>query len=119
MGVERFLVSSTVHGVLAQRLVRKLCTHCKALSRIAASDLPADYPKIEESADSTCSLYQAVGCRQCNQTGFRGRIGIFELLQSTAEIRRLVSSGASHDALRQAALAQGMLTLRQSVGSVF
>ena len=112
MGVERFLVSSTVHGVLAQRLVRKLCTHCRVLTNVVLSDLPADFPV--DTATKTTALYQSVGCRHCNQTGFRGRIGIYELLQSTSAIRQLISSGASHDLLRQAALAQGMLTLRQS-----
>lgn len=114
MGVERFLVSSTVHGVLAQRLVRQLCSHCKMLDSIPLSDLPSDFPPVLTVNESSTTIYRAAGCRHCNQTGYRGRVGIFELLQSSTEIRRLVSSGASHDELRRAALEQGMLTLRQS-----
>jgi general secretion pathway protein E len=109
MGVERFLVASTVHGVLAQRLVRRLCMHCKAVQPMDQLTIPNDFP-----GETGQTLYRAQGCRLCNHTGFRGRIGIFELLQSSSEIRRLVLTGASHDELRSAALAQGMTTLRQS-----
>ncbi|MCC6511633.1 MAG: type II/IV secretion system protein [Pirellulaceae bacterium] len=111
MGVERFLVSSTVHGVLAQRLVRRLCMHCKVPQSVDQVTIPSDFC-FPEGAGHT--LFRAQGCRLCNHTGFRGRVGIFELLQSSSEIRRLVLAGASHDALRTAALAQGMSTLRQS-----
>ncbi len=112
MGVERFLVSSTVHGVLAQRLVRKLCQHCKAVAHVDPASLPSDF--VSTAMDNAWQTYRGVGCRHCNHTGYRGRVGIFELLQSTAEIRDLVSTGASHDQLRRAALTQGMQTLRQS-----
>ena len=114
MGVERFLVSSTVHGVLAQRLVRRLCTHCKQPVKLTNDELPSDLASLCQADAPTGVLHQAVGCRHCNHTGFRGRVGIFELLLSTTEIRQLVSSGASHDELRRLALAQGMMTLRQS-----
>ncbi len=114
MGVERFLVSSTVHGVLAQRLVRKLCERCKQLDPVDESQLPADLAQYYSYHQSSATMYRAVGCRHCNNTGFRGRVGIFELLQSTPEIRKLVACGASHDELRSSALSQGMLTLRQS-----
>lgn len=114
MGVERFLVSSTVHGVLAQRLVRKLCEQCKIPDSIDSAALPSDLAAMSVQSGWNPIIYRGVGCRHCNQTGYRGRVGIFELLQSSADIRQLVSSGASHDQLRRTALAQGMLTLRQS-----
>lgn len=114
MGVERFLVSSTVHGVLAQRLVRRLCEQCKVQDKVHRAELPVDLGTIADQFAAGAAIYRAAGCRSCNHTGYRGRVGIFELLQSSTEIRRLVSSGASHDELRRAALAQGMQTLRQS-----
>ncbi len=108
MGVERFLVSSTVHGVLAQRLVRRLCDKCKTPTENSELSLPADFPS------ETGTIFRAIGCRACNQTGYRGRVGIFELMRSSSELRRLVACGASHEQLRSAAIAEGMISLRQS-----
>ena len=90
MGVEPFLVSSTVEAVMAQRLVRTLCPHCKEAYRPASDDLPPDFPCEQLCGDAR--LYRAVGCRECRQVGYRGRVGLYELLVTTEEIRQL-----SHD----------------------
>ena len=109
MGVEPFLVSSTVEAVMAQRLVRTLCPHCREPFQPAADELPADFPR-EQMAGP---LYRASGCRECRQVGYRGRLGLFELLLTTEEIRQLAHDRASSWAIEDAAIARGMLTLRQ------
>jgi len=109
MGVEPFLVSSTVEAVMAQRLVRTLCPHCREPFQPAADELPADFPREQ----LTGPLYRASGCRECRQVGYRGRLGLFELLLTTEEIRQLSHDRASSWAIEDAAIARGMLTLRQ------
>src|SRR5437868_7970257 len=78
MGVEPFLVSSTVEGVMAQRLVRTICADCKTTYAHDPLDLPSDFPMPEDG--SPPKLFKGAGCRACRQTGFRGRAGIFELM---------------------------------------
>jgi general secretion pathway protein E/type IV pilus assembly protein PilB len=90
MGVEPFLVSSSVEGVLAQRLVRRVCKHCAAPYTPDAVDLP---PGFEASEDGT--LTRGAGCRECNHTGYRGRIGLYELLKSSDQLRDDIMHGRS------------------------
>ncbi|ASV75771.1 General secretion pathway protein E [Thermogutta terrifontis] len=111
MGVEPFLVSSTVEAVMAQRLVRTLCPECKEPYRPKPEELPRDFPK--EILEEGVLLYRAVGCRACRHVGYKGRIGIFELLVSSERIRELAHDRASSWAIRQAAIEEGMITLRQ------
>ena len=110
MGVEPFLVSSTVEAVMAQRLVRVLCPHCKEPYHPKTDQLPPGFPMDCLASDAV--LYRAVGCRQCLQVGYRGRIGLFELLPSTDEIRRQAHDHASSWTIQQTAIRQGMRTLR-------
>ncbi|MCC9608224.1 GspE/PulE family protein [Blastopirellula sp. JC732] len=112
MGVEPFLIASTVEGVMAQRLVRKLCPHCKTSYVPKRSDLPSDFPWDEFIAKGG-ELSQPAGCRQCRGVGYRGRMGIYELLITTEEIRELAHEGLSTHKIKQAAQKNGMLTLRQ------
>lgn len=109
MGLEPFLVSSTVEAVMAQRLVRTLCPHCKEAFHPHAEDLPPDFPM---DALAGKSLYRAVGCRECRQVGYRGRVGLYELLITTEEIRQLSHERVSSWAIQQAAIRRGMRTLR-------
>jgi general secretion pathway protein E len=95
---------------MAQRLVRVLCPHCKESYRPKADDLPPGFPR--DSLASDAVLYRAVGCRQCLQVGYRGRLGLFELLPSTDEVRRLAHDRVSSWTIQQAAIRQGMRTLR-------
>ena len=112
MGVEPFLVASTVEAVMAQRLVRTLCKQCKQAYRPAADELPADFPRdILEQVGGM--LYRPTGCRACRHTGYQGRHGIFELLLTTDPIRQLVHDRSGTWAIKNAALQQGMKTLRQ------
>jgi general secretion pathway protein E/type IV pilus assembly protein PilB len=109
MGVEPYLVASTVEGVLAQRLVRVLCPVCKEAYRPDPDELPQDFP--EPGVDR---LYRPRGCRECKDSGFAGRKAIFELLRTDHEIGRLCVARASAAEIRSYALAHGMTTLRQS-----
>jgi general secretion pathway protein E/type IV pilus assembly protein PilB len=108
MGVEPYLVASTVEGVLAQRLVRVLCPHCKAPYRPTEEDMPADFPRpLPEK------IYRSVGCRQCRDAGFRGRQGIFELLRTDEGVRQLCIERGSAVQIQAYGLRNGLITLRQ------
>jgi general secretion pathway protein E/type IV pilus assembly protein PilB len=111
MGVEPFLVSSTVEAVMAQRLVRTLCKHCKEAYQPVRDDLPPDFPW--ERLDAGAMLYRPVGCRECRQVGYRGRVGLYELLVTTEEIRQLSHDRSSSWVIEEAATRQGMRTLRE------
>jgi len=107
MGVEPYLVASSLEAVLAQRLVRLLCPHCKAVDD---SPLAQSYKaKIGIPADTT--IYRAVGCPECRQTGYHGRHAIFEWMDTNSEIREMILRNASTDAIRNAARRSGMTTL--------
>jgi type II secretion system protein E len=110
MGVEPFLVASTVEAVMAQRLVRRLCPLCKKTISAAVEDLPRDFPM--QLLDGK-PLYGPIGCRECRNLGYRGRMGIYELLVTTNEIRQLAHDRVSSWKIAQAAAEQGMLSLRQ------
>ncbi len=112
MGVEPFLVSSTVEAVMAQRLVRMLCKQCKAPFRPAREEMPADFP-YDRFADGGEPLFKAAGCRACRQVGYTGRAGIYELMVTTDRVRQLSQERVGTWAIKQAAQEQGMLTLRQ------
>jgi general secretion pathway protein E len=112
MGVEPFLVSSTVEGVMAQRLVRLLCRECREPCHPRQLDLPDDFP-VDECLRRGERLYKAVGCRQCRGTGYSGRMGIYELLETNDEIRRLATEQAPTHVVKQAAIRAGMRTLRE------
>jgi type IV pilus assembly protein PilB len=105
MGVEPFLISSSVIGILAQRLVRTVCPACKEKYNAPASAL-----KQLGIAEKT-ELYRGKGCKDCRNTGLVGRMGIFELLLMNEEIRTMVNEKKSADQIRRAAIASGMKTL--------
>jgi type II secretion system protein E len=110
MGVEPFLVASTVEAVMAQRLLRRLCPLCKKPVQLTADDAPEDFPWAELPGKT---VYGPTGCRECRNTGFRGRLGIYELLVTTNDIRQLAHDRASSWKIVEAAAQQGMITLRQ------
>lgn len=111
MGVEPFLVASTVEGVMAQRLVRRLCPDCREAYRPDPADLPEDFP-MEKWLEKDGWLYQPKGCESCRGTGYRGRMGIYELLVANDEIRELANQGAASTEIKKAAVRNGMSTLR-------
>jgi type II secretion system protein E len=114
MGIEPFLVSSTVEGIMAQRLVRMICADCKEQYEPDELELATDFPKEQaRAANGKVKLWKGVGCRSCRQTGFRGRAGIFELLVTSDTIREMVVQRQNAMAIRKQALKEGMITLRE------
>jgi len=111
MGVEPYLVASSLEAVLAQRLVRVLCKHCKLPDESPAAQ--AFKAKVGIPKDTI--IYRSVGCRECRQTGFHGRHAIFEWMDSDNEIRELMLKSVSSDIIREAALRAGMRTLAEDV----
>ena len=107
MGVEPYLVASSIEAVLAQRLVRLLCPHCKVVDTTPEA---RNY-KTRLGIPAEATLYRAVGCRECRQTGYFGRRAIFEWMDSNSEIRQLILKSGSTDAIRDAACRAGMTTL--------
>jgi len=109
MGVEPYLVASSLEAVLAQRLVRVLCTHCKQVD-----DSPtARAFKGQVGIPANTTIYRSVGCRECRQTGFFGRHAIFEWMDSDDEIRQLILKNSSSDVIRDAARRAGLRTLAE------
>ncbi len=109
MGVEPYLVASSLEAVLAQRLVRVLCKHCKE-----PDDSPtAQALKAQIGIPANATIYRSVGCRECRNTGFYGRHAIFEWMDSDNEIRQLVLKSASTDQIRDSARKAGMRTLAE------
>jgi general secretion pathway protein E len=113
MGVEPFLVCSTVEGILAQRLVRTLCKECCESYVPGPEDVPDDFPREDCRKKDGGAIYRAVGCRHCRGTGYRGRTGIYELLVTSDEIRRLAAEKTPTNLIKRAAMQAGMRTLRQ------
>jgi type II secretion system protein E len=111
MGVEPFLVSSTVEAVMAQRLVRTLCKDCKQPWVPMPDEVPSDFPLDRVTKDTP--IYKSVGCRECRGVGYRGRLGIFEMLVTTDRIRQLSHDRASTWEIEKAALEEGMRPLRE------
>jgi len=112
MGVEPFLVATSVHLVVAQRLVRRICSFCKEPVEVP----PAALMNVgfSEAEASTMKLFRGRGCERCSNTGYKGRIALYEVMVLDDEVRELVLSGGSAYEVRQKAIQQGMLTLRQS-----
>lgn len=111
MGVQPFLITATVESILAQRLVRKICPNCRELT-VPSTEALADLEMTPEDVIGK-TFYRGRGCTACNNTGFKGRMGLFEFMPITDEIRELIHSGASTEELRDAAMRAGMRTLRQ------
>lgn len=109
MGIEPFLIASTLISVIAQRLVRRLCSHCKAIYKPDAATLKLI--GLTEAQAKTIVFYKAVGCDECLNTGFRGRLAIFEIMTMTPTIARLVTERAETRAVQQQARHEGMTLL--------
>jgi type IV pilus assembly protein PilB len=112
MGIEPFLVATSVHLIAAQRLVRRICTFCKE---------PADLPVaaltnigFSEQEARALKLFRGRGCERCSTTGYKGRLALYEVMEVDDEIREMILSGASAYELRQKAIQNGMITLRES-----
>jgi len=112
MGIEPFLVASALRLVQAQRLIRRLCSSCKSVGKIPAQTLIEIGFTPEEA--KAVQIFEPKGCDKCSNTGYKGRVGLFEVMELDDEIREMIMIGASTSELRQKAKEKGMLTLRQS-----
>jgi len=112
MNVEPFLIANSVILVVAQRLVRRLCKKCRTKQDVPVSSLVDMGYKEEEAKNVT--VYKPKGCGQCNNTGYKGRIALFEVMEITDEMRDLILNKGHSREIKKKAMAQGMLTLRQS-----
>jgi type IV pilus assembly protein PilB len=110
MGIEAFLISSSLEGVLAQRLVRRICTHCREESPVAATT--REKLAAFGARDIQGKFFQGKGCEECRGTGYRGRVGIFELLALNAELRELILQRRSSAEIKNAAV-RSMTTMHQ------
>jgi len=113
MGIEPFLVASTVEGVMAQRLVRTICPECKVAYTLPIEDFPLDFPLEDRNKGPAPTLWKGAGCRACRQSGYRGRTGIYELMVTGDVIRDLVVQRVNASLIRHEAIKGGMLTLRK------
>ena len=109
IGAEPYVIASALVGVVAQRLVRRLCVHCRRQYTPPADVLRS--LNINDTDAASIPFYKSVGCDQCNHTGYRGRIGIYEVMKVTDKLRRLITVKSTEDQLREAAIAGGMITL--------
>jgi type II secretory ATPase GspE/PulE/Tfp pilus assembly ATPase PilB-like protein len=109
MGIEPYLVASSLEGVAAQRLVRVLCTHCRKPHPGAREELP----RLAELIPEEGTYYHAVGCEMCSYTGYRGRIAVFEIIPLDDGLRQMIVSRVPHHDLKKAAMAKGMTTMFQ------
>lgn len=110
MGVERYLIADSVVGVIAQRLVRKLCPHCRKMRPASEEEKRI----LRQNTDQEVNIYEPAGCKLCNNTGFFGRIGVFEIMEVNEEIRNLIAENGTTEELEEAAKRSGMRTLRQN-----
>lgn len=113
MGVESYLIADSTVGIIAQRLVRRLCPHCRRERPVQGYE--ADYLELSEKDRVRQTIFEPVGCQRCNGTGYYGRIGVYEIMEITPRLRGMIARKAPTDSLRDAAIEEGMLTLRQSV----
>ncbi|GBD32247.1 MAG: type IV-A pilus assembly ATPase PilB [Gemmatimonadales bacterium] len=110
MGIEPFNVASAVNLIVAQRLVRRICSECKQEHKYSEEELEALGLTPEEASKIT--FYKGAGCASCNGTGYKGRAGLYEVMALSPELRRMILRGASAAELKEQAIKEGMLTLR-------
>jgi type IV pilus assembly protein PilB len=112
MGIEPFLVATSVNLVCAQRLVRRICADCREVMQVPRAVLTESGFTEEEAA--TVEIRRGSGCRSCSQSGFRGRVGLYEVMEMTDELKEMVLLGSSSMDIRKKAIEQGMTPLRRS-----
>ncbi len=110
MGIEPYLIADSTIGVIAQRLVRRLCPECKRQKKADAEEL--ELLQMEPDADVT--IYEPCGCSRCDGTGFKGRIGVYEIMEVSQPLKSIISKGGTAEDIKEKALEEGMNTLRMS-----
>lgn len=117
MHIEPFLVASSVNLIVAQRLVRKICEYCRVSTTITQAELQKSFPPsviskhYPEGDGKEIRVYKGQGCKNCHFTGYAGRVGIFEVLEVTKEIRKLITERRDSDVIASQAVAEGMMTM--------
>ena len=112
MGVESYLIADSTAGIIAQRLLRRLCPNCKRQRPLQEHE--ADYLGLSAKERAQQMIFEPVGCQRCNGTGYYGRIGVYEIMEITPQLRSMIARRAHTDTLREAAIEEGMMTLKQS-----
>lgn len=110
MGIEPYLIADAVVGVIAQRLVRRLCPACK----IAKQATDSEKEMLSRGAAENLIIYEPCGCAQCDNTGYRGRIGVYEIMEMTPKLKIIISRNGTSEDIKEQALSEGMKTLRMS-----
>lgn len=110
MGIEPYLIADATIGVIAQRLVRRLCPDCKKKKLANADELEM----LLKDPDEKITIYEPCGCPKCDGTGFRGRIGVYEIMEITPQLKKVISKNGDADEIKELALKEGMKTLRMS-----
>ena len=116
MGIEPFLIASTVNIIIAQRLVRKNCTQCIVSEQVSLEDLKKKFStalidRYFGQGDKTIRLYHGKGCKACSSTGYAGRIGVYEILLVSEPVRELIMKRANAEEVKQQAIKEGMKTM--------
>jgi len=114
MGVEPFLVTASLNSIVAQRLIRMVCSVCREETEVAPQVLIDLGVSPKEVSDFVVYKGEGEGCKNCNGTGYRGRIAVYEAMEITEELKEFILSGASSFEIKKEAVRQGMITLRQS-----
>lgn len=110
MGLPEYLIADSTVGIIAQRLVRRLCPRCKKRVLANADQLEL----LGFGPDEQVEIYEPVGCSSCDNNGFKGRIGVYEIMEVTPKVRKVIAAGEDAEHIKQAALEEGMYTLRMS-----
>lgn len=110
MGIEPYLIADATIGVIAQRLVRRLCPECKRQKKADAEELEM----LQLAPDADVTIYEPCGCPRCEGTGFKGRIGVYEIMEVTQPLKTIISKGGTAEDIKNKALEEGMNTLRMS-----
>ena len=109
MGVENYLLADTLRGIIAQRLIRRICISCKTKEEVNPEALHR-----LGIGDDGAVFYRGAGCDSCRGTGYKGRVAVYEILHLTPELRLLIQQGKSTAFLHKAACGEGMITLREN-----
>lgn len=112
MGIEPYLIADSIVGVIAQRLVRRLCPACKR-PRLATPD---ELELLNKRPDEAVQVYEPCGCPECDNMGYKGRIGVYEIMEMTPKLRHIISKEGGAEAIKEQAVKEGMHTLRMSAG---
>ncbi len=110
MGIDPYLIADSTIGVIAQRLVRRLCPECKKAKKANEEELEL----LNKAQDEDITIYTPCGCPKCDGTGFRGRIGVYEIMEVTQPLKSIISKNGGAEAIKEKALEEGMRTLRMS-----